>query len=234
MFTVAKSAGFDILNDIYSALERALNDGQTIEQFSRQLKPALQAKGWWGRQRVTDPLTGEETFSQLGSTRRLQTIFDVNMRVSYAAGHWANFERNRTTRPYLRYVTMRDDHVRPAHARRHNLVLPVDHPYWNEWAPPCGFGCRCTLQSLSERDIRRLQAEGEQLFFDPPPDTYRSFTNRRTGEIVRVPDGIDPGWAYNPGKASIEAKAKQNYTEKIAGAPREFGEAALRDISDPR
>lgn len=106
---------------------------------------------------------------------------------------------NRRSSPFLRYVTMRDDHVRPEHARRHNLVLPIDHPYWNEWAPPCGWGCRCTLQSLSQRDIDRLLADGEKLIFEPPENTWRNFVNKRTGEVTRVPDGIDPGWAYNPG-----------------------------------
>ncbi|MGV1784557.1 MULTISPECIES: phage minor head protein [Agrobacterium] len=215
-FTVAKSAGFDILNDILAAIERLLNEGQTIEQASRQLRPILEAKGWWGKKFVADPVTGESVPAQLGSARRLRTIFDTNMRVSYAAGHWTSFEQNRRNRPFLRYVTMRDDHVRPEHARRHNLVLPIDHPYWNEWAPPCGWGCRCTLQSLSQRDIDRLIALGEKLIFEPPENTWRNFVNKRTGEVTRVPDGIDPGWGYNPGKAGYEARVAQLLAQKMA------------------
>ncbi|MEH3091985.1 MAG: phage minor head protein, partial [Agrobacterium cavarae] len=212
-FTVAKSAGFDILSDIAAGIERLLNDGMTIEEASSQLKPILQKKGWWGKKFVEDPATGEVVAARLGSTARLRFIFDMNMRVSYAEGHWEGFERNKRSRPFLRYVTMRDDHVRPEHQRRHNLVLPVDHPYWNEWAPPCGWGCRCTLQSLSQRDIDRLLAEGEKLFFDPPENTWRNFVNKRTGEVTRVPDGIDPGWAYNPGKAGYEARIAQALSE---------------------
>ncbi len=215
-FTVAKSAGFDILADIAAGVERLLNDGLTIEQASKQLRPILQAKGWWGRQFVADAVSGETVPVQLGSTKRLRTIFDVNMRVSYAAGNWQGFEENKKFRRYLRYVTMRDEHVRPQHARRHNLVLPVDHPYWNEWAPPCGWGCRCTLQSLSQRDIDRLIAQGEKLFFEPPESTWRNFVNKRTGEVTRVPDGIDPGWAYNPGRAGYEARVAQALAEKTA------------------
>ncbi len=229
MFTVAKSAGFDILNDISEAFERALKEGKTPQWFARNLQPVLQAKGWWGKKMVEDPDTGEMVPAQLGSARRLERIFDTNMRVSYAAGHWAAFEQNKRGRPFLRYVTMRDDHVRPQHARRHNLVLPVDHPYWNEWAPPCGWGCRCTLQSLSQRDIDRLIAEGENLFFEPPENTWRNFTNRRTGEITRVPDGIDPGWAYNPGRAGYEARVAQAFAEKIADAKPEFVAAGVEE-----
>ncbi|SOC46645.1 SPP1 gp7 family putative phage head morphogenesis protein [Rhizobium subbaraonis] len=221
--TVAKSAGFDILKDIDAAMMRALAEGRTLEQFSRQLVPVLQEKGWWGRKLVMDPQTGEMVMATLGTPRRLQIIFDTNMRVSYAAGHWAGFERNKASRPFLRYVCILDDRTRPAHRARHNLVLPVDHPYWDKWAPPCGWNCRCTLQSLSRYEVDQLIAEGEDLKFDPPEDTYRDYLNKRTGEVVRVPDGIDPGWAYNPGKAGWKALQAG---KKLIEAPADLGAAA--------
>nr|WP_298099751.1 phage minor head protein [uncultured Shinella sp.] len=228
-FTVAKSAGFDILKDISDAFERALKEGRTPADFARSLRPTLEAKGWWGKKLVEDPASGETRPAQLGSARRLQTIFDANMRVSYAAGHWAGFERNRASRPFLRYVALLDDRTRPAHRARHNLVLPIDHPYWEMWAPPCGWNCRCTLQSLSQRDIDRLLADGEKLQFEPPQDTFRNFVNNRTGEVVKVPDGIDPGWAYNPGRVGYEARVNKAVAEKIADAPPEMVTAAVEE-----
>lgn len=228
-FTVAKSAGFDILADIDKAMMAALAEGKTLEEFSRTLRPTLVDKGWWGRKLAVDPLTGEERVVQLGSLKRLKTIFETNMRVSYAAGHWSAFERNKASRPFLRYVCILDERTRPAHRARHNLVLPVDHPYWDTWAPPCGWGCRCTLQSLSQRDVDRLVRQGEVLKFEPPQDTFRDFVNRRTGEVTRVPDGIDPGWAYNPGKAAIEATLRR--AEKLVTAPPRLA-AAYDDATD--
>lgn len=230
MFTVAKSAGFDILAEIYDALLEALSEGRTFRDFARDLTPVLQGKGWWGRQPAYDPQSGEMRWSQLGSVRRLQTIFGANMRVSYAAGHWSRFERTKAARPYLRYVCILDEATRPAHRARHNLVLPVDHPYWDKWAPPCGWGCRCTLQSLSEREVKRLQDQGEALFFEPPPDTFRNFVNRRTGEISRVPDGIDPGWAYNPGKAGHQAVVRSAFAERVAAGHYELSRAAIDEL----
>ncbi len=218
MFTVAKSAGFDILQDVHDELVKALSEGRTFEQFAAELRPALERKGWWGRKLLTDPETGEIRAVTLGSKRRLRTIFDVNMRVSHAAGHWAMFERNKATRPFLRYVHI-DPHLhqpnsRPHHARLHNLVLPVDHPFWQTFAPPNGWGCRCTLQQLSQRDVDRLIAQGEELQFEPPPIDTRAWTNRRTGEVVNVPDGIDPGWGYNPGREGYLA-AQRALEEKM-------------------
>lgn len=212
-FTVAKSAGFDILQDVHDALLKALQSGTTFRDFAKDLTPILQAKGWWGRQKYLDGQTGDVTVAQLGSTRRLQTIFDTNMRVSYASGHWANFQRNKKARPYLRYVAILDERTRPAHRARHNLCLPVDDPYWDKWAPPCGWNCRCSLQSLSQREVDQMRSV---LKFQPPPDTERTFVNKRTGEIIKVPDGIDPGWGHNPGKAGHQALVA---AEKLIGAP---------------
>lgn len=208
MFTVAKSSGHDILEDIFTALLKALEDGDTFESFAADLEPILIDKGWWGKTIGEDPRTGETVDVQLGSPRRLKTIFDVNMRVSYAAGHWANFERTKESRGFLRYVAILDERTRPHHRAWHNLVLPVDHPHWNTHAAPNGYNCRCTMQSLNQRDVDRLVREDEELIFEPPKIILRPWFNKSTGETRQIPEGIDPGWDYNPGKAGFEQIVK--------------------------
>ena len=47
-FTVARSAGFDIVKDIHTALVDAMERGRTFDDFKRGLIPVLQEKGWWG------------------------------------------------------------------------------------------------------------------------------------------------------------------------------------------
>lgn len=218
-FTVAKSAGFDILDDIFQALTRALAEGKTFAQFAAELTPLLQARGWWGEQPAFDPQSGEMRWSQLGSLRRLQTIFDVNMRVSYAAGHWTSFERTKAARPFLRYVHLEgQEHPRLLHHLWHNTVLPIDHPWWSTHACPNGWNCHCTLQSLSQRDIDRLQRDGETLRFDPLPGKMVKFVNNRTGEEFDVPEGIDPGWAYNPGRSGYLAVVEDALAAKTSAS----------------
>ncbi len=217
-FTVAKSAGHDVLEDIYRALLQALVEGETFETFSKNLTEVLKAKGWWGKKLVTDPATGETVPVKLGSKKRLELIFDVNMRVSYAAGHWKSFEENRTSRPFLRYVALLDDRTRPLHREHHNLVLPIDHPHWEHWSPPNGWNCRCSLQALTQRDVDSMLAEGIKLKFEPPVVPMRQFVNKRTGEVSEVPEGIDPGWAYNPGKAGYDAIVAAELQRKQASS----------------
>ena len=78
-FTVARSAGFDIVKDIHTALVDAMERGRTFDDFKRGLIPVLQEKGWWGDTTTVDPKTGERRTVRLGSVRRLETIFDTNM-----------------------------------------------------------------------------------------------------------------------------------------------------------
>lgn len=201
-FTVAKSAGFDVLEDIYAALQKAISEGGTYQDFARDLTPVLQAKGWWGRKPVVNPNTGLPEIAQLGSPRRLDLIFGANMRTAYAAGHWHNFETNKATRPYLRYVHLEGQlDPRPEHHLWHNTVLPIDHPWWNTHACPNGWNCHCTLQSLSERDFASIPG----LKFEPPPEHLLPWINKATGETRYIDAGIDPGWDTNPGKNGWKA-----------------------------
>lgn len=201
-FTVAKAMQRDVLQDIREAMDTALANGQTLDQFRKNLKPTLQEKGWWGEKTMVDPQTGEEKDVKLGSSRRLRTIFETNMRTSYAAGRWEAVQRTKAAMPYLRYVAVMDGATRAEHRAWHNLVLPVDHPFWNEHYPPNGWGCRCFVQQLSEEDVKRL---GLVVHTGPLEMPARTYVNSRTGETMQVPQGITPGFNYNAGRARMKA-----------------------------
>src|SRR3546814_8813919 len=62
------------LQDIRAALDEAMANGTTFERFSKDLRPTLEAKGWWGRKNMLDPLDGKIKSVQLGSPRRLGKI----------------------------------------------------------------------------------------------------------------------------------------------------------------
>lgn len=85
-FTVARSTYADIINDVYDEVVKAIADGSTLKTFQDRLTPILQEKGWWGK---------AEDGVQLGSPRRLRTIYDTNLRTSYAAGRWERIQRRK-------------------------------------------------------------------------------------------------------------------------------------------
>lgn len=209
-FTVAKMMDVDLLRDVRAAVDKAIAEGQTLAQFSKDLKPALADAGWWGKKAMIDPVTGEETLAQLGSPRRLRTIFRTNMQTAYSAGHWAQIQDTKAEAPYLMYDAVDDNRTRPQHRAWDNTVLPADHPWWQTHFPPNGFNCRCSAIQLSHR---QLQAMGKAVDPAPASPTYE-YTNPRSGEISRVPLGIDPGWAYNPGEGRL-ADLQSAYDRKV-------------------
>lgn len=199
-FTVAKAMRMDVLTTIRTAFDEALAQGKTLQQFRAELTPTLQRLGWWGRSDEIDPTTGELVNVQLGSPRRLKTIYRTNMRTARAAGQWQRIERRSMTHPYLIYELGPSERHRVQHVNWAGLILPADDPFWSTHYPPNGWGCKCRVRQINKREKDRLMASGRYSDAAPPIRT-REYINDRTGETIQVPNGIDPGWDYNPGQA---------------------------------
>lgn len=210
-FTVAKMMDVDLLRDVRAAVDKAIAEGSTLQQFKKDLKPRLVEAGWWGKAEMADPKTGEVKLVQLGSPRRLRTIFRVNMQMSYSAGDWAQIQETKAEAPYLMYDAIDDGRTRPQHRAWDGTVLPVDDLWWNTHRPPNGWGCRCGTIQLSEAQVKAM---GKAVASKAPPSPTREYTNPRTGEVSRVPVGIDPGFGYNPGASRLDALRK-TYEEKL-------------------
>lgn len=130
---------------------------------------------------------------QLGSTRRLRTIYQTNIATAYAAGQWARIQATKDGLPYLRYNPSAAAHPREAHKRYYGLVLPVEHPLWKQIYPPNGYGCLCTVSQLTRQQAERFGIS------DEPDIPYTEVTNERTGQVVKVPADITPTFAHNHG-----------------------------------
>lgn len=214
-FTVAKAMSRDVLETIRAAVDAAIADGTTIERFRDDLTPKLQALGWWGRKKMIDPLTAQAKTVQLGSPRRLGTIFRVNMRAAYQAGRWERIDAQKKTFPYLRYVSVMDGRERPQHHAWHDTVLPVDDPWWDTHYGPCDWECRCTAAAYNARQLAR---KGLAVTEEPTRFPDKPWTNKRTGEVHVIEEGIGPGWAYNVGKARLAGLAPPPMPDRFDGA----------------
>lgn len=61
-----------------------------------------------------------------------------------------------------------------------------------------------------------MERDGLKLGKAPDNGEYE-WTNPHTGEIIKVPNGIDPGWAYNPGKLNEKLVTPVQYAEALIG-----------------
>lgn len=218
-FTVAKAMNLDLLSDIRAALEKALQEGQTLKQFVADLQPVLESQGWWGKQVIVDSQGGAELV-QLGSPRRLKTIYQTNLQSSFMAGRQAAMEASTETHPYWRYVAVMDSKTRPSHAALNGKVYRHDDPVWQAILPPNGFNCRCRVTPLSEAAVTRRGLAVESSEGQISTATVEIGTDKRTGEIrtaqvtrVRTTDAngrpvtfsVDPGFNFAPGRGLAEA-----------------------------
>ncbi|WP_459199057.1 phage minor head protein [Ralstonia pseudosolanacearum] len=184
-FTVAKVARMDVLQDIRDAVEASLEKGWSLGQFKKNLTPVLQAKGWWGKQVIVDSEGGAEV-AQLGSPRRLETIYRTNIQSAMMAARYKQMLANARFRPYWQYVAVMDGRTRPSHAALHGRVYRYDDPIWHYLFPPNGYNCRCRVVALSERDMK---AKGLVLSSSDGQLVTREVdagVDPRTGEVYRT------------------------------------------------
>lgn len=199
-FVVAKVMQMDVLQSIYDELNKALKDGQTFQQFKNNLIPTLQKQGWWGEKEELDPYTQKRRVVRLGNPRRLKTIYRVNTRTARAAGQWQRIERTRKSHPYLVYELGASREHREQHVRWAGILLPSNDPFWQTHYPPNGWGCKCRVRQVSQREYERLKATGRYLT-EAPAINRKEWINKRSGEVHQVPEGIDPSFDTNVGTA---------------------------------
>ncbi len=75
----------------------------------------------------------------------------------------------------------------------------------------------------------RLQRKMVPVKTTAPPIKKRPWLNKRTGETMMVPEGIDPGFDSNPGKTRLTNMARM-LKGKLDTADPVVAQAAYRDI----
>ena len=214
-FTVSRLASVDLLAELRQMIIDSVAGDLTRTDFMRDARRALARKGWWGLNEVDDPVTGETVVTRFNPTR-LTLIYDTNVRQAHAAGQWERAQSTKRLFPFLRYVTQNDERVRSSHAAWHNLVLPVDDPFWDTHTPQNAYRCRCYVRQVSQADYERgTTPTGQRMDKTKPAEKMREWENPRTGEVLQVPDGVHPAFAGNPGKDRLSGLQKLE-TDKLA------------------
>ncbi|HPC71746.1 MAG TPA: phage minor head protein, partial [Treponema sp.] len=123
--------------------------------------------------------------------------------------------------PFLNIKNRRQDHI-----ALHDKAFRYDDPFWDRYRPPNGWGCECSVVSLSEAGAEREGFEVLQsgLNGNPPalvgPD----------GKAVDWGNFAPEEWQYNPG---LEALAPNFARYKnLASIRMADGKTALRAVVD--
>ncbi len=190
-FTVAGAMADDLLNDFRRTVDIAIAEGKSIGWFKRNFKSLVAKHGW--------DHTGKANW-------RAKIIYNTNMRQSYNAGRWQQLQQF----DYWQYFHGDSITPRPLHLSWHGLLLSKDHPWWLTHFPQNGWGCKCKVRGVSQKQLERKGLTPGRA----PNDGSFDWTDKVTGEVHKVPKGIDPGFDYAPQKTKVIENQQQQQRKK--------------------
>lgn len=135
----------------------------------------------------------------LNDVQRIDRTYNQNyLRAEYnfcqasadMAAKWEGFMQD-GDRYNLQYRTQRDKKVRPEHAALDRVTLPITDTFWQEYYPPNGWNCRCTVVQVRK-----------SKYPETPHDKAMTLGEEATGKDTK---GI---FHFNPG---IERKTMPDY-----------------------
>ncbi|WP_299197964.1 PBECR2 nuclease fold domain-containing protein [uncultured Amphritea sp.] len=184
-FMVAGANKTAIIEDFLTGIQAAIKDGETLHAFQKRFDTIVEKHGW----------------SYHGSRGwRSRLIYETNIRQAYNAGREAQMDEPGFKKlfPYMEYRHSGAENFRPQHKAWDHLTLASDDPFWGAHSPSNGYGCKCKKFPKSERAMRRLGKTGPDI---APADEFKEYLDKRTGEIRKIPLGIDPGFEHTPGQS---------------------------------
>lgn len=191
-FMVAGANTTSLVEDFFNAIQKAkwAKDGGGYEGFRTSFDEIVKKHGW----------------AHNGTPGwRSRIIYDTNITQAYNAGRYQQMVELKAFRPYWRYRHTSTEHPRLQHLAWDGIILPADDPWFNTHYPQNGWRCRCRVESLTEREAEgHWKAKGKTGPDTAPPIVWeKRWVGKRsaTPRLVDTPVGIDPGFAYNPGRA---------------------------------
>ncbi len=156
-FTVSGYTKAQLLKKFYDELLSALEEGGTLQEFRANMDSFLESEGYEGPE-----------------AQQADLIFRTNIQTAYNAGHYRRMSEPavKALRPYWQYDAVHDTRTRPSHLEMDGRVFPADSPVWDVWFPPNGFKCRCTVKTLSKRQVEQRGLTVETEFPAVAPDPH--------------------------------------------------------------
>lgn len=87
----------------------------------------------------------EQAYQQINNNYNknyLEAEYEFTVASAQSVSKWVKIDNNKG-RYYIQYRTAGDERVRVSHRALNGITLPADDPFWNYFATPNGWRCRC-------------------------------------------------------------------------------------------
>ena len=130
-FMVAGATKDALLEDLYSAIHKAKQEGGGYEEFRQRFPEIAKQHGW--------AYNGAPGW-------RSKIIYDTNVTQAHNAGRYQQMVAVKHLRPFWQYCHTPQEHPRLQHLAWDGLILPADDPWFDTHAPQNGWRCKCKLE----------------------------------------------------------------------------------------
>lgn len=207
-FMVAGANKWGLVADFRGAVQQSIDGQLSLKDFQGKFDEIVKKHGW--------SYNG-------GRNWRSELIWDTNITNAYQAGRWQQFEESGAE--YLTYKHA--DGVarpRPLHVSWDGTTLPIGDPWIETHYTPCGYGCHCRYIRAERADHAAAIAAGKGT---APKDGSYQWVNKHTGEVLEVPNGVDPGFGYNVGKAA--GRSYKVLSDRFETLPNDISRAWMKE-----
>jgi len=136
-FFVSGVAQLDLVTQAWEAIDAAIKDGTTLDDFKADVGAALE-DAWHGT--VENP------------PWRLETMFRTNVQSAYVAGRYkqATDPEVISDRPYWLFDAILDSRTTEVCEKCNGTIQPANSSWWKSHLPPLHFNCRSHFITLTE------------------------------------------------------------------------------------
>jgi SPP1 gp7 family putative phage head morphogenesis protein len=153
-FTAAGVARLDVLKDVWEAMDKAVQKGESFATFRKRVRASL-VQAWGGSE-----IPG-----------RIENIFRTNIQTAYNAGRRVQLMAPavRKALPYWTFLPLLDSRTSDICRGIGTVTLPADHEWFRTHTPPLHYQCRSTIVGRSVEYSREAKKKGPAV---PPLEGF--------------------------------------------------------------
>jgi len=191
-FTVAHVAQMDVIQQVLGAIDKAIETGQGLRQFSKEVGEALIA-AWQGK--VANPAW------------RLETVFRTNTGSAFSRGRQLQMDTPvvAAIRPWRLFDDTRDARESEICRACRGTIVRFDDPWLNEHTPLLHHCCRSHIRALREEQAKRQDKFGKTPPREKAADGFGIKPTLANTQLTR----LKPDYAQYDRELAAKAKAKE-------------------------